>query len=586
MSDAQAAVRTASGLPWKLRSDNDALKTAISQHHGLSPLLASVLAGRGVALDAVPAFLNPTLKTLLPDPSHLADMDKACARLADAISAKETIAIFSDYDVDGATSAAQLAIYFDALEVPYRIYIPDRAREGYGPNIAAFDALIDAGCSLILTLDCGTLAFAPIAHAKARGVEVIILDHHVSDTTLPEAYAVVNPNRYDETSAHTNLCAAGVVFLLLVALNRTLRARGFFAARSEPDLLSLLDLVALGTVCDVMSLTGLNRAFVSLGLKVLAGRSRLGLRALTDSARFQEAPGVYHLGFLLGPRINAGGRVGQSDLGVKLLTSRDEGHAAQLATTLDRYNQERQAIETGVLAEALIKAEAQANMPVMLVASEGWHEGVIGIVAGRLKEKFSRPALVVSLNAQEGKGSGRSVTGADLGIAIHQAQHAGLIIKGGGHAMAAGFTLHSSKVDALQQFLCERLGEAVTRYGQSRCQMVDGWLDSAGVTVELISDLHRAAPYGVGFPAPRIALREARISYRSVMKEKHVKLRLSSAHGRAVDAVAFNALGTPLGDMLQRENVLHLYGEVKENHWQGRVSAQFIIHDAAVVVAF
>lgn len=582
MSDSISRALTASGLPWKLRSENENLKTAMCQHHGISPLLASVLAGRNVALDDVTAILHPSVKTALPDPSHLLDMDKATARIADAIMAKKRISIFGDYDVDGATSSAQLSLYLSALSVPHRVYIPDRAREGYGPNIAAFDALIDEGATLILTLDCGTLAYEPINHANARGVDVIVIDHHVSETHLPDACAIVNPNRYDETSAHTNLCAAGVVFLVLVSLNRHLRNAGYFAELPEPDLLSMLDLVALGTVCDVMTLTGLNRAFVSQGLKVMATRARISMHALAEVARMNETPNVYHLGFLLGPRINAGGRVGAADLGVRLLTSTDEVHATQIARTLDAHNAERQAIETGVLHQALQLAEAQANMPVLMVANEGWHEGVIGIVAGRLKEKFARPALVVSLNDTEGKGSGRSVPGADLGSAMHHAQHLGHIIKGGGHAMAAGFSLKRETLESLHSFLCDHLANAVAQYGESRCHLIDCWLDASSITTDLLADIARGAPYGLGFASPRIALKEARIAHHSWMKEKHLKLRLSGTSGGQLDAVAFNVAGTPLAEMLMSHSRLHLLGEAKGNNWQGRSKPQFIIHDAMI----
>lgn len=571
---------TASGLPWKLRSENEQLKAAVHQHHGLSPVLASVLAGRNIALDDVPALLAPSLKTALPDPSHLLDMDKAIARITRAVAAKETVAIFGDYDVDGATSSAQLSLYLTAMDVPNRVYIPDRMSEGYGPSIAAFDTLIDGGASLIITLDCGTLSFEPVAHAAARGVDVLIVDHHVSETHLPSAHAIVNPNRYDETSPHTNLCAAGVVFLLLVGLNRALRAQGHFAHKKEPDLLGMLDMVALGTVCDVMTLTGLNRAYVSQGLKVMAGRNRLGLRTLADAARMDSAPGVYHLGFLLGPRINAGGRVGKSSLGVELLTTHDEQNAARIAAQLDTHNAERQAIESGVLDAAMQKAEAQSNMPVMLVSGEGWHEGVIGIVAGRLKEKFARPALVVTWDGEHGKGSGRSVPGADLGTAMHHAQHSGFITKGGGHAMAAGFSLPRSMETSLHHFLIDHLGEAVARYGESRCQLIDHWLDASGVTMDLITDVSKAAPYGLGFPSPRFALKEAVIGHTQWLKEKHLKMRISGSVGGHLDAIAFNVADTKLGELLTTHKRLHLYGEAKENSWQGRVSPQFIVSDA------
>lgn len=435
---------TASGLPWQLRFTEPRLPLAMAQQHEVSELLAGILAGRGVALDDVPQFLNPTLRDYLPDPFALRDMEKTVARLIRAIDSREPIAVFGDYDVDGATSTTLLVNYFAQLGITITPYIPDRMTEGYGPSIGAFNTLIDQGVSLIITVDCGTLAHAPIAFAQSQGVDVIVLDHHLSSGDLPSAHAVVNPNRVDESSPLTNLAAVGVTFLTLVALNAKLKARtnsdelGVRSAsetgvsdseqsgerRSQPkgttppsinnalpNLLTMLDLVALGTVCDVMTLTGLNRAFVAQGLKVMAQRRNLGLSILTDVARMDEAPNVYHLGFLLGPRINAGGRVGKSGLGVELLTSTDAHEAARVAAILDTHNLERQAIEAGVTDHAFAAAEKQANLPIIMVAGAGWHPGVIGIVAGRLKEKYSRPAIVLSLADGVGKASARSVTG-------------------------------------------------------------------------------------------------------------------------------------------------------------------------------
>jgi single-stranded-DNA-specific exonuclease len=575
---------TASGLNWQLRSDDESLKLAMSQHYGLSPLLASILAGRNIALDDVPHILTPALKASLPDPSHLLDMDKAIARVVQAISAREAIGIFGDYDVDGATSSAQLILYLQALDVPYYVHIPDRAKEGYGPNIPAFDALIEQGATLIITLDCGTLAHDPIAHAKENGVDVIVIDHHISSAQLPNALAIVNPNRLDETSDQTNLCAAGVMFLVLIALNRALREVGFFTdEKTEPNLLSYLDLVALGTVCDVMKLTGLNRALVSQGLKIMAQRRRVGLNALADIAQMNARPDIYHLGFLLGPRINAGGRVGQADLGVRLLTTQDEALAEKISQTLNRHNLERQAIEQDVLIDALQQAQSQENMPVILVAGEGWHEGVIGIIAGRLKEKFSKPAMALSIDGEFAKGSARSVSGADMGTAMQLAQQESLIIKGGGHAMAAGFTLQRNKIAALHQFCCDYFAKAVGDYAQSRCQLVDIWLDVAGINKPMLDDMAKAAPYGIGFVAPKIVLKNAQITYHKWLKEKHLKLRLKSEIGVQLDAIAFNVDGSALAQMLTSNQQLHLYGEAKTNEWQGRITPQFIIRDAMLV---
>ena len=589
-----AAKNTASGLPWNMRLRDDNIAHAIAQQYDIPEIVARILAGRNVARERVPDMLNPTLRALLPDPYHLRDMDKAVARIIAAIEAHEKIAVFGDYDVDGATSAAQLVRYFAALGITILTYIPDRMREGYGPNIAAFDALIAKGTTLIITVDCGTLAHKEIAHAAAKHCDVVVIDHHIGDTQLPEAVAVVNPNRADETSPHTNLCAAGVVFLLLVALNGALREQGFFqesvirgqqaeSAQKQPDLLSFLDMVALGTVCDVMTLTGLNRAYVKQGLKVLAQRHNVGLQSLSSIARMEETPGVYHLGFLLGPRINAGGRVGQSPLGLQLLTSDDMVETQAIAAQLDQYNRERQAIESSVLEQAMLQAEAQQNMPVMLLASPGWHAGVIGIVAGRIKEAFSRPAAVVSLDAGIGKGSARSVAGADMGAAIHRAQHAGIITAGGGHAMAAGFTVPEANIAALHQFLCDQMEASVTAYGESRARLLDGWLRVASITPEWLHAISELGPYGMGFPAPRFALKQVRIVHKQVLKDAHIKLVLMDEGGTArLNAIAFGAIGKPLGEWLLSKPQLHLMVEVKWNHWQGNATPQLVVEDAAI----
>jgi single-stranded-DNA-specific exonuclease len=574
---------TASGLPWTLRAGDSRIAQAMAQQHGISELLGGILAGREVPLDHVPRFLNPSLRDDLPDPFHLLDMDKAASRIARAITSAERVAVFGDYDVDGATSTALLHHYFSMCGRHLTPYIPDRLKEGYGPTIAAFEKLINQGATLIVTVDCGTLSQEPIAYAQSRGVDVIVLDHHLSSGALPPAHAVVNPNRVDETSPHTNLAAVGVTFLTLVALNKTLRAAGYFAeGRGEPNLLSLLDLVALGTVCDVMPLTGLNRAFVTQGLKMLGQRRSIGLAALADVARFDETPNVYHLGFLLGPRINAGGRVGEAGLGVELLTTADPDHAKAIAARLDQYNAERQAIETMVLEAALAQAELQANMPVMLLAGEGWHAGVIGIVAGRIKEKYQRPVAVVALENGAGKGSARSVPGADFGAAIHAAQAMGLIEKGGGHAMAAGFSLSQSQLSALHGFLIQRMEAAVASHNEARVKKIDGWLSCPAATLELLDEIALGGPYGLGHPGPRFALRDARIVRTDTLKDKHIRVILTDGTlGGRLTAIAFNAEGTTLGLWLKTAKNLHLSGELKRNSWQGQDSPQFLIDDAA-----
>lgn len=578
------ASTTASGLAWAPRLGDARLALAMAQQHGISELLAGVLAGRDVALDAVPEFLAPTLRAQLPDPLHLRDMDKATARMLRAIQSRETIAIFGDYDVDGATSTALLWHYLTPLGVKLLPYIPDRQREGYGPSIGAFEQLIMQGASLIVTVDCGTLAHAPIQRAREKNTDVIVLDHHLGGAELPTATAIVNPNRVDEASALTNLAAVGVTFLFLVALNRALREAGLFAHRPEPNLLGLLDLVALGTVCDVMPLTGLNRAFVAQGLKQLATRRQPGLRALADVARLNEIPSAYHLGFIYGPRINAGGRVGASMLGVQLLTGSDEATIAECAQRLHTHNAERQAIEAGVLEQALTQAATQANAPVIVVAGEGWHQGVIGIVAGRLKEKYARPAAVIALEGESAKGSARSVPGADMGAAIHAGVIEGVLTHGGGHAMAAGFSLATDRVAAFHDFLCARLGRAVSEYAENRLRKLDGWLSCQSATTELLADLQRAAPYGLGNPSPRFGIKAARILHRTVMKDKHLRLVLGDEAGDArLNAVAFNVGDSQLGAWLATQSRLHLAGELCLNRYQGQETSQFIIEDAARV---
>lgn len=591
---------TASGLPWRARAGDARRVLAAAQQHGISELLAGVVIGRGVALEDIEKFLNPTLRDYLPDPFHLRDMDTAVARILRAMEQGEPIAIFGDYDVDGATSTALLMEYFVAFGIRATPYIPDRMTEGYGPTLAAFETLITQGAKLILTVDCGTVAHEPIAYAQGCGVDVVVLDHHASSGALPPAHAIVNPNRVDETSPLRGLAAVGVTFLLLVALNARMKGvtshQPPVANKKEaplatgnwrlvtplPNLLSLLDLVALGTVADVMPLTGLNRAFVAQGLKVMAQRRRLGLSLLSDIARMDEAPNTYHLGFLLGPRINAGGRVGKSGLGVELLTAADPEAARGIAATLDLHNQERQAIEADVLEQARAKAATQANLPVILVAGEGWHAGVIGIVAARLKEQFHRPALVVALEAGEGKGSGRSVTGVDMGATIQAAVAEGLLPKGGGHAMAAGFSVEAGKVEALHQFLIARMAAGVAAYAESRTMPYDGLLSVSGANLETLEDISRAGPFGMGNPSPRFVIPRARIAHVAVMKEKHLRVKLAddSGNGR-LSAVAFSAVGTKLGEWLSHEKTLNLLGELKVNRWQGQESAQFMIEDAA-----
>ncbi|MFD1333153.1 single-stranded-DNA-specific exonuclease RecJ, partial [Methylopila musalis] len=502
------------GRVWRDRLDvlGRAVADEIVRHHGLSPFLARTLAGRGVTSAGVDEHLDPSLARLMPDPDVLTAMPEAAARLADACERGESVAIFGDYDVDGATSSALLAEFLTAAGCAVQVHIPDRIFEGYGPNVAAIDMLAEAGATLLITADCGATSFEPLAHARARGLDVVVIDHHQMGAELPPANALVNPNRQDDLSGLGHLAACGVAFMTLVATRRELRRRGFWARKGgEPDLRTGLDLVALGTVADVVPLTGLNRAFVAKGLIELRGRRRLGLRALMDAARLDGPPTPYHLGFLLGPRINAGGRIGDAGLGCRLMLADDEQEAGRIAAELDRLNGERQALERGTLAEA--EAEAYAALgpegdgaSVVVVSGEGWHPGVVGLVAARLKERFRRPAFAVAfLPDGTGTGSGRSIPGVDLGAAVRAAVDEGLLVKGGGHAMAAGVTVRKSALGAFRAHLEQALGAAVTRARADQALKIDAALTAAAATLDLARDLERAGPFGSGAPEPVLA---------------------------------------------------------------------------------
>jgi len=576
--------RSAQEMRWIPRLSDERVAMAMAQQLGLSDVVARILAGRGVSLEQADSVLHPTLKHLLPDPSHLKDMDAAVDRLVHAIGHNEPIAVLGDYDVDGATSTAIMRRYFAQLGVPLLTYIPDRMKEGYGPNIPAFDSLQAQGAKVIVTVDCGTVSFEPIAHAAAKGLDVIVIDHHVAEARLPEAVAVINPNRLDDDSEHGNLAAVGVMFLTLIALNRRLRKEGYFAERSEPNLLHWLDIVALGTICDVVPLTGLNRALVAQGMRVMAGRTNPGIRALCDIARVDETPTTYHAGFVIGPRINAGGRVGKAGLGSDILSLDDDSVVRDIAQQLDTHNAERQAIEAGVLEAATKQAEQAAPDGMLLVAGEGWHEGVIGIAAGRLKDAYQRPAAVIALQDGVGKGSARSVPGADLGAAITAARGEGLLLAGGGHAMAAGFSVEAEKLEALHDFLNARLNKAISHFQATRSLKIDAVINSAGANLELVDAMEAAGPYGQGFPSPTLVLAEAMIQYVTVVGDSHLRVIVKEPHsdGR-LTAMAFRSVGTALGELLQQSQGkrLHLAGNLKRNSWQGNESAQFMINDAA-----
>jgi single-stranded-DNA-specific exonuclease len=547
-------------------------------------LVTRLLLTRGCPRDALDAHRAPTIRGFMPDPSIFRDMDRAAARLADAVEAGEPVTVFGDYDVDGATSAALLIRLLRGLGLSPEAYIPDRLMEGYGPSGEALVRIANGGTRLIVTVDCGAQAFEALRQARDAGAEVIVVDHHKCAAELPVAYALVNPNRLDEGegAAHGHLAAVGVAFLLGAALLRVLRGRGFFSVRPEPKLIELLDLVALGTVADVAQLRGLNRAFVAQGLKVMAGLRNVGLAALAEAARLTRAPLCHDLGFALGPRINAGGRVGKSDLGVRLLTTEDPDEARAIAVELDRLNEERRAIEADVQAAA----EALAcDSAVHVAAGQGWHPGVIGIVAGRLKEKLGRPAIVIGVDETgTGKGSGRSVPGVDLGAAILAAKDEGLLVAGGGHAMAAGLTVMADRIEALRSFLEARLAEDVARATATTALQLDATLAPRGVAPDLVEALEQAGPYGMGWAAPRVAAGPVRVIKADVVGNGHVRLILSGDDGASLKAVAFRAADGELGQALlgaPKDRKLWVAGRPKIDDWGSRPAAELHLDDAA-----
>ncbi len=578
------------GRRWAARLADERAALAIAQRHGLPDAVSRLLAARDVELEDVPDFLDPTLRKFLPDPSHLKDMDAAVARLVRAVRGGERIVVFGDYDVDGATSSALLLRFFRAVGGDIGVYIPDRRREGYGPNASALLKLRKEGAAVVVTVDCGVTAFEPLAEARRAGLDLIVIDHHQAEIALPDAIAVVDPNRIDDASPHKQMAAVGVAFLLAVGVNRALREAGWYAGeRAEPDLRQWLDLVALGTVCDVVPLTGVNRALVRQGLLVMAKRGNAGLAALADVARLKETPGAYHLGFMLGPRVNAGGRVGQADLGARLLSSDDAHEVGALALRLDEFNAERRAIERAVLDQAIGRIEGlygpdRKGMPAALVVeSEGWHVGVIGIVASRLVERYGRPTFVIGMDGELGKGSGRSVRGVDLGAAVIAARQSGLLVNGGGHAMAAGLTVARSALSDLARFLDERIAPLLGVAPAVRELGIDAALAPGAATQELVGMIERAGPFGAGNALPRFALTSVRVSYAQPVGEGHVRCTLIGGERGRVDAIAFRAGQTALGPALldSARPVLHVAGALRIDRYGGRETVRLQIDDAA-----
>lgn len=583
--------RSATGLTWehRLTERDDRVALAMAQGHGVQEIVARVLAGRGVTAEETERFLDPTIRDLLPNPSRLTDMDKAAERLATAIQQRERVAIFGDYDVDGAASSALMALFLDHFGVRSEIYIPDRIFEGYGPNPEAMRELVARGASLIVTVDCGTNSAPSITAARQAGADVVVLDHHQVGGTLPEdAVAVVNPNREDDLSGQGHLCAAGVVFLTLVRTASILRQRMPDAPR--PDLLRYLDLVALATVCDVVKLTAVNRAFVVKGLQVVRQQANPGIAALARVSRIGEPINTFHLGFLIGPRINAGGRIGDAALGSRLLATDDPVEAGKIAETLDLLNQERQAMEQAMLAQARAEADVELvggkGPAVIVTASQDWHPGIVGLIASRLKDHARRPAFAISFNASgTGSGSGRSIPGFDLGRLVREAVDMGLLVKGGGHAMAAGITVERQKLGEFRAFIEDRASADVFKLREEEVLKIDGALTAEGATLALVDSLEKAGPFGSGHPSPVFVLPRHRILAAQPVGTGHLRVDLRSELGGRIQAMAFRVGDTPLGDFLSRSSgrLVHIAGSLSANHWNGNRSTQFRISDAAAV---
>lgn len=584
--------QSATGRAWRDRLDprGTAKALAITQRYQVPEMLARIIAGRGIDIDAVEDFLDPTIRKLLPDPLTVTEMEAAAKRIADAASRGEKVAIFGDYDVDGATSAALLTWHLRHCGLDPLIHIPDRIFEGYGPNVEAVRGLAGRGATLLVTVDCGTTSIEPLAEAKRLGMDVVVIDHHQCGDELPVVDALVNPNRPDDLSGLGHLAAVGLVFVTLVAVNRELRARDFWSdVRPEPNLLDALHHVALGTVADVAALTGLNRAFVAKGLIALRRRDHVGHTALMDVARLSGPPEAWHLGFMLGPRINAGGRIGQADLGVRLLLEGDISEAARIAAELDRLNTERRVIEQ--MAEAQAEAEALASLglddkgSVIVTASEGWHPGVVGLVASRLKEKFLRPAFAIALEPGGiGTGSGRSIPGVDLGKVVREAVHEGILLKGGGHAMAAGVTLKKERLAEFRAFVETALAATVADARHANELFIDGAVSARAVTTDFVNTMNRAGPFGAGNPEPLIALPSHQLVFADEVGQAHLRLRFKSGDGAFVNGIAFRSIGQKLGNALieNRGQLLHVAGSLTIDRWQGSERVQMRVTDVAV----
>jgi len=575
-----------SGKNWILKEFNSDDIDFFKTNYFLDEIVAKLLSIRKITKDEIKFFLNPSIKSILPNPYILKDMDRAIERTKKAIIDIEKIGIFGDYDVDGATSTAILGKYFRLLNIPFEIYIPDRKKEGFGPNEKAFLEFIDLGVNLIFTVDCGTLSFEPIDFAKKKNIDVIILDHHQSEIKLPAAHSIVNPNRYDDRSELNYLCAAGVCFMFLVALNKKLRDQNWFLSNSirEPNLMNILDLVSLGTVCDVVPLVGINRAFVRQGLKVLKKKDNLGLKTLIEVCNIERNITAHELGYVLGPRINAGGRVGKSTHGANLLLNQNPKNAFKLAVDLNTYNEERKILETALLSK-ILNTDYKNNIdPVMILHGENWHEGIIGIIAARVKEKFNKPTIIISVNNGIGKGSGRSIHGFDLGSAVIGAVQSGFLIKGGGHKMAAGFTINMDKFTDFKEFIFRKYKSINMNLEEKKNYYFDVEIAPSAVNIDFFEKVNLLAPFGSGNPEPRFVIKDVKIVNSKIVADKHIKIIFVGSDSTTLKAISFNSVETPLGSYLLKKNIkpFDIAGKLSLNEWRGQRNVEFIIDDISV----
>ena len=579
-----------SGKNWILNKYNQNEITFLKDNFFLDEITSKLLSIRKIKREDIKSFLNPSIKTYLPNPNTLVDMKKATLRSIKSIVKKEKIGIFGDYDVDGATSTALLGKYFSELKLPYEIYIPDRKKEGYGPSIKSFKELINNGVKIIFTVDCGTLSFDAIEYAKKNDIDVIVLDHHQSEIKLPKAHSVVNPNRIDDKSNLQYLCAAGVTFMFLVSMNRELRLIKWFTDKeiNEPNLINYLDLVSLGTVCDVVPLVGLNRAIVKQGLKIFKEKKNLGLKTLLDICKIESSPSIYHLGFILGPRINAGGRVGKCSHGANLLLNNNPKNAFKIASELDQFNKERQILEKDLLQKLLNETKDYSQDPVIILSGNNWHEGIIGIVAARLKDKFNKPVIIISIEGEIGKASARSITGFDIGSTIIAATQRKILLKGGGHKMAGGFSINIKNIKKFKSFIYDAFRKINEDITSDKPLYFDSILSPSAVNLDFYNKVNNLAPFGSGNPEPKFIIENLKTINGRIVGEKHVKSVLIGSDGSLIKTITFNAVENELGAYLLKKNkkLIDIAGKLSLNEWKGQSNVEFIIDDISVNKTF